>query len=87
MGGAEGDRNHQVSTDSANDSLREYSLIHDTASNGNLMPDYLADQQENDRREREEIRIAHLPTNEQENAIMAEALRQAQYTHPTINNS
>lgn len=39
----------------------------------------LADQRENDRREREEIRIINLPVDQQEGAIAVEALKQAQY--------
>jgi hypothetical protein len=58
-----------------------------STSNGISMADPLADQRENDRREREEIRIAHLPIDQQENAITAEALRQAQYDNNAGANS
>jgi len=50
-----------------------------TGSTQVLPNDSLADQRENDRREREEIRIANLPVDQREGAIAAEALKQAQY--------
>jgi hypothetical protein len=50
-----------------------------TVSTQVLPNDDLADQRENDRREREEIRIANLPVDQREGAIAAEALKQAQY--------
>jgi hypothetical protein len=54
-----------------------------TVSTQVLPNDSLADQRENDRREREEIRIVNLPDDQQQDAIAAEALKQAQYDNTT----
>ncbi|KAF2822690.1 hypothetical protein CC86DRAFT_300401 [Ophiobolus disseminans] len=54
--------------------------------NGISVPNTFADQQENDRREREEIRIALLPIDQQGSAIAAETLRQAQYDNTSRSN-
>ncbi|KAF2269357.1 hypothetical protein CC78DRAFT_453198 [Lojkania enalia] len=49
------------------------------ATSNDTMENTLNDQYENDRRERETLRIAHLPLDEQESAMDAEARRQAEY--------
>lgn len=69
---------HQVSKLSFQISC-ELALTMNTVSTQVLPNDSLADQRENDRREREEVRIVNLPVDQQEGAIAAEALKQAQY--------